>query len=341
MLHITNGDESALRIRETGAPGDVLPWRDALHEGPVPAGISSKDLRELRARFIDQQGWWPMRSALADLTKRDDRLARAKGEDEMVLWFEHDLYDQLQLLQVLNDATLPARGSAKLSLIQTDTYLTSIEAGDFEELFPAREPISTKQVELAQKAWRALRSTDATAISALLRQDTSALPHLGAALLRHLQEFPSVSNGLSRSEAQALEGVDSGRKTLKEAFAAAHREREERVFMGDAVFASCLERLSRNAKPLLVLENGKPVIAPRRAADMDAFWKSHAKLTDTGHDVLACDKDWVKIHKMDRWVGGVRLMGNRVPWRWNDAAHELQEAEEEDVEPLSDRDDDE
>jgi hypothetical protein len=341
MLHITNGDESAKRIRETGVPGEILPWRDALHEGPVPAGISAKELRELRARFIDQQGWWPMRSALADLAKRDELLARAKGEDEVVLWFEHDLYDQLQLLQVLNDATLPSRGAAKLSLIQTDTYLTSLKPADFESLFPAREPVSAKQVEIAQKAWKAFRSTDASAIAALLRLDTSALPHVASALYRHLEEFPSVSNGLSRSEAQALEGVDGGAKTLKDAFKAAHQDREERVFMGDAVFASCLERLSRNAKPLVVLDNGKPVIAPRRAAEAETFWKSHAKLTETGREVLACDKDWVKIHKMDRWVGGVRLLGNRVPWRWNDAAHELQDAEEEDVEPLSDRDDDE
>ena len=341
MLHITNGDESARRIREAGVPGEILPWRDALHEGPVPAGISTKELRELRARFIDAQGWWPMRSALADLTKRDDLLARAKGGDEIVLWFEHDLYDQLQLLQVLNDATLPARGVAKLSLIQADTYLTSLKPGAFEVLFPDRQPVSAAQIELAHKAWKAFRSTDASTLSALLRQDTSALPHLEAALVRHLEEFPSVSNGLSRSEAQALEGVDGGKKTLREAFKAAHHDREERVFMGDAVFASCLERLSRNAKPLLVLENGKPIIAPRRAAEADGFWKSHARLTDTGHDVLACDKDWVKIHKMDRWVGGVRLLGNRVPWRWNDAAHELQEAEEEDVEPLSEHDDDE
>ena len=340
MLHITNGDEAAKRIRETGVSGDILPWRDALHEGPVPAGISAKELRELRARYIEQQGWWPMRSALSEFTKRDDRLARAKGEDEIVLWFEHDLYDQLQLLQVLNDVTLPARGKAQVSLIQTDDYLTAIDAAALAERFPEREPVTPAQVELAHKAWKAFRSPDATTIADLLKLDTSALPHLAAALERHLEEFPSVSNGLSRSEAQALEGVDGGRKTLREAFTAAHQDREERLFMSDSVFASCLERLSKNAKPLVVFENGKPISAPRRTAEADGFWKSFARLTDTGHDVLACDKDWVKIHKMDRWLGGVRLLGNRVPWRWNDAAHELQEAEEEEAEELGSDDDD-
>ncbi|MFH0907431.1 MAG: hypothetical protein V1929_01535 [bacterium] len=329
MLHITNGDEAARRIRETGVPGDILSWSDALHEGPVPAGVSPKELRELRAKFIGQQGWSRQEDALADFTRRDERFARAKAEDEMVFWFEHDLCDQLQLLQALNDATLPAPGVARLSVIQTDDYLTALAPKDLAARFPARQAVSAMQVELAHKAWKAFRSTDATAIAGLLQQDTSALPHLDAALLRHLEEFPSVSNGLSRSEAQALEGVDSGKKTLKEAFTAAHHDREERMFMRDTIFASCLERLSKNAKPLVVLENGNTVVAPRRASETDAFWRSRAKLTDTGRDVLACDKDWVKLHKMDRWLGGVRLLGNRVPWRWNDAAHELQEEEEE------------
>jgi hypothetical protein len=62
---------------------------------------------------------------------------------------------------------------------------------------------------------------------------------------------------------------------------------------------------------------------------VETFWKGRAKLTDTGRDVLECSKDWVKLHKMDRWLGGVRLHGNRVPWRWNDAARELQAEEEE------------
>jgi hypothetical protein len=98
--------------------------------------------------------------------------------------------------------------------------------------------------------------------------------------------------------------------------------------MSDSVFAILLERLSHNGKPLLVFENSKPVLAPRSAADTAAFWKAKAMLTPAGRDVLECRRDWVKLHKMDRWLGGVRLMGNHVGWRWNDAAHELQEDEE-------------
>ena len=36
-LHVTNGDATVPGLLATGLAETVLPWRDALHEGPVPA----------------------------------------------------------------------------------------------------------------------------------------------------------------------------------------------------------------------------------------------------------------------------------------------------------------
>ena len=56
-LHITNGDVAAERIRGSSLPGEVLPWRDLLHEGPVPAGLSLDEMSRVRARFIAGSMW--------------------------------------------------------------------------------------------------------------------------------------------------------------------------------------------------------------------------------------------------------------------------------------------
>src|SRR5947209_16411673 len=102
MLHITNGDSAAGSLRASGVPGAVLPWRDLLHDGPVPAGLTLDELRSVRVRCISDQGQGAYNTALEDLAQRDAMLQAASGEDEVVLWFEHDLYDQLQLLQLLD-----------------------------------------------------------------------------------------------------------------------------------------------------------------------------------------------------------------------------------------------
>ena len=44
MLHVTNGDNVAGVLVETGLPGEVIPWRDILHVGPVP-NTSEESLR--------------------------------------------------------------------------------------------------------------------------------------------------------------------------------------------------------------------------------------------------------------------------------------------------------
>jgi hypothetical protein len=37
-------------IAASGIEGQILPWRDVLHEGPVPASLSADELGEARAR---------------------------------------------------------------------------------------------------------------------------------------------------------------------------------------------------------------------------------------------------------------------------------------------------
>ncbi|HJU86617.1 MAG TPA: hypothetical protein VJ788_04540, partial [Gemmatimonadota bacterium] len=97
---MTNGDCAAKRIARADLGGEILPWRDVLHEGPVPAGLDDAGLRATRARFLGGHEPDAVKVVLRDLEDRDARLATA-GRDEIVLWFEPDLYDQLQLLQIL------------------------------------------------------------------------------------------------------------------------------------------------------------------------------------------------------------------------------------------------
>lgn len=136
-----------------------------------------------------------------------------------------------------------------------------------------------------------------TAIVRLLERDTTALPYLAAALRRHLEQFPSLENGLGRTERQALAAVAAGRLRFAEIFKA-DQEREERPFMGDTTFRRYLERLASGDRPLL-----------RFAADT-------AGLTEDGRRVLAGDGDQVRLNGIERWLGGVQLSG-RTAWRWD------------------------
>ncbi|HWR51648.1 MAG TPA: DUF1835 domain-containing protein [Bryobacteraceae bacterium] len=286
MLHITNGECAARLIRAALPEAEVLCWDDVLHEGPVPAG-SLIALREARARFLAACGWALYADALRSLEERDAAVASA---DEVTLWFEHDLFDQLQLLQALDTV----RG--RTWLVQTGEYLGNMNVEKIACSGRAHQPVTDAQRELAALAWAAFRSPDPTAIEAVLAGDTSALPYLAAALVRHLEQFPSVRDGLARTERQILEAVAGGARNRREAFLA-DQKREAALFMGDASFNLWVLRLLGDRNPLIDETAG--VLA----------------ITGAGRRVLAGEADHVEINGLDRWLGGVYL--HRDLWRWD------------------------
>jgi hypothetical protein len=136
--------------------------------------------------------------------------------------------------------------------------------------------------------------------------DRPALPYLRSALHRHLQQFPSTFNGLSRSEQQALEAIASGAGTLADAFLASQR-REEAIFLGDAVFADYMRELSGGPEPFVKLEGSD-------------FRTCRIALTGAGRAALAGQLDRVRANGVDRWYGGVHLSGHEAGWRWDGRA---------------------
>jgi hypothetical protein len=317
MLHVTNGDSAAGVIRASGVEGDVIAWRDVLHEGPVPARLPMEELSGVRARFIAERGWGTAGEAARSFRERDAALAALSEHDELVLWFEHDLYDQLQLLQVLDWLGDHDAGATRVTMVVGDEYLGLSTPGRLAQRFAARAEVSEAQVELAEDAWNAFRSPDPTAIESFLAHDDGAtLPYLAPALRRHLEQFPSARNGLSRSEQQALEAIDGGAATVRDAYLQSHHRREEPIWLGDSTFAAYLEDLARGGHPLVALGDGD-------AADPASALARTVALTDAGREVLAGRADRARLNGIDRWLGGVHLRGRDLAWRWDTDAGRL------------------
>jgi len=300
-LHITNGD--SVQISSTGLGGEVLFWRDVLHEGPVPAGLPLEKLTNIRAKFLARYGHQPQAEILEQMRARDRTLANFSSYGEVVLWFEHDLYDQLQLLQILDWFAQQTQGATTLSLIQADQYLGSLTPDQLTPLYPGRHQITVQEFKLAQRAWNEFRSPVPTGLAQLLEEDIAALPFLRAAIIRHLEQFPSTANGLSRSERQILEIVESGVSRVGEIFRA-NQAKEERIFMGDLPFFACVQGLVEISVPLLdIIRDGNP------------FGKTDVRITPRGKKVLHNEEDHIYLNGIDRWLGGVRLQGTKA-WRW-------------------------
>ena len=92
-LHISNGD--ATEVPGTGLARRVVYWRDVLHEGPVP-DVTPAELRRIRAGYLSGDYGAGRTETVLGFTERDQAVA-ANRDGDYVLWFEADLYDQLQI----------------------------------------------------------------------------------------------------------------------------------------------------------------------------------------------------------------------------------------------------
>jgi hypothetical protein len=296
VLIITNGTAAVGALERAGVPGEKLPWDDVLHDGPVPADLDLSALSTVRARFIADCEWGGFNEVREAFRRRDARLQQTHDEDEVVLWFEHDLYDQLQMLQLLDWFGPPLRRPTRLSLICHARFVSEQPDAQLRADFDARTAATDAQLALGRDAWAAVRAPTPEAVIDVLNGDTDALPFLRPALVRFLEELPG-RDGLARSERQLLAAVADGAATASEAFSRS-QEHEHPRYLGDATFARYVDRLVQGAAPLL-----------RREGD-------RLTLTDVGRAVLEDREDRIRCNGLHRWWGGVRLAGETL-WRWD------------------------
>lgn len=320
-LHFTNGDSAAGGMRAAGIGGEIVPWRDVLHEGPVPGGLSLTELSRLRAKWLADDGLGDFDRIDREFAERDDMLRRFSDFDEVVLWFEWDLYDQLQLIQILDfvaGSSLERRAEkgTQLSIVSFGGYLGTLSSDRFGELYENRKKITDDMLSSGRGAWQAFRSGDPRDVERAARAGSSSLEFLDSSLLRQLEELPSTRNGLSRSESQILEAVAPGPVSFHEIFGRVS-SREERVFCGDAVMALQIQRMSFTDTPLIAYTTGDPVRAPRTEEDSRAFRNAEMALTPSGREVLECARDWIVTGGSERWIGGLHIDGSQIQWRWD------------------------
>lgn len=316
-LIITNGDVAGELLRKTVQGAEVLPWRDVLHDGPIPETQDLAELSQLRADFLAAKGWGS-RDALEDaFAARDRGLAQASVFDRVVLWFEHDLYDQLQLIQILDWFGREPKAEAQLYLVQADDFLGRQTPETIGKLAELEEPVFDQQVALAKRAWEALRQPTPEAWHALLDEDLSPLPFLKSAVHRLLEELPSTKSGLSRTEREILKAIRSGIARPRDLFGAVQAQ-EEAAFMGDWSFWDRLDGLASEPSPLLDGLDAGPFRPEMKQEDWQSYLDAEVRLTVIGNEVLAGREDYARHATIDRWWGGTHLTNDAL-WRWDAA----------------------
>jgi hypothetical protein len=315
-LHLRCGSDIRQTLVAAGFRGDFLEHSYPYAHGPVTA---TPDHLEREARFIADFAAAHLdvsfESALARRRQEEADLAASSTHYErIVLWMEHDCFDQLVLVRCL--AHYAAVAPPVLEIVQTDRFPGSIRfigLGQLPEealrlLWERRQSVTRAALDFASTVWRALTLDDPRELVMLMRSGCPDLPYLAHALRRLLQELPAVRSGLSLTERFILEALAAAREpiSVSQMFALLTYERDPLPFATDFFLHDAIERLRQASSPLLSRDSAA------------TLWHDRLMITDVGRQVLAGDVDFLSLDPRPRWVGGVESRADRSSWRWNE-----------------------
>lgn len=301
IVHICNGDHTADQLSLADLPGEIRVWADALDQGPL-LPVSDAEHYQARRAFWASQG-----------AKHEDQLAawdqgvdEAAAAEEVILWFEHDLFDQLALARLLSRLARK-RLPQTLTIVSIDRHpevpnflgLGQLRPEQLAELWPRRTPLSRDAIDEAIATWIGVTAADPRSLPFLTRR-VKAMPFLAGAIERHLEEFPDPTSGMSRTERQVLAAIARNEGSEAALVQQSHAS-DPRYPITDTYLAFVLKTLR------------------------GCGFVEGSAITALGRQALAGAIDRVAEVGIDQWRGGVHLHGKGPVWRWDSRERKLVE----------------
>jgi hypothetical protein len=271
-LHILNGDSTRQIIEQTTISGDLCVWRDVLSDGPVVPDVGSDAFWDTRAAYMSDTFGIPTEEFRQNAQAEFEKIASFGHYKEVVLWFEYDLFCQINLLAILHWFNQQELGDIKVSLIcvgREEGYEKLVGLGEiaperFPALFERRRIMGTYDFNFASDAWLAWCSEDPTDLESFTLLPSNEFPYLADALKSHLTRFPSPATGLTAIESKIVGLIQSGVDEEREIVGKLLRWQQYFGF-GDLQYFHILKRM----KPLF-LPGDKIMFKPEIAAQIKA-----------------------------------------------------------------------
>jgi len=293
ILHILNGDSAAHSFQQTALPGEILVWREMLCEGWVPAAADFESFWQQRGDFLARHYAFDRDEYENRAVSEFRRLHDFNRYDEITLWFEFDLFCQINLLYLLRFFSEKDLGQTRLTLVSPGSHpahpnfkgMGELTPPQLAALWPERISLTQPDWQVGRRAWHAYTAASPEALRNFLAEgDFGRLRFLENALLAHLSRFPAEATGLGFVERFWLEALpETGEKvtTMMKFW-----DENPRFGFGDLQLLRTLDELKTAG---LVQENGGLTSTDRAGA------------------VLAGRQNYRNFAPRPRFLGGVEL----------------------------------
>jgi hypothetical protein len=271
ILHITNGDSTTNYLKKLKFSGDFITWREMLCEGKTTTDVGSESFWKNRFDFF-KTSYNISKQKFIDYTVKEYRnLCNKKSNDEIVLWFEHDLFCQINMLAVVSWLKRYRKGY-QISLVCSGEIKGSIKKFGLSELdrnqinkhYKNRVELTQDDIEYGDYIWQLYCSNSPLRLETVYNFNTiSPFKYLASAIDAHLKRFPSINNGLNFVENSILKTVENQQPTSKEKLIGELIKNEESYGFGDLQYDHKIDNLSKlisSFNPVKLSKKGKQVL---------------------------------------------------------------------------------
>jgi hypothetical protein len=222
-LHILNGDSTKTKFDQSRIKGETAVWREVLSDGPALSDFGSPTFWDARQTFFTSFFGVVELRYQQDIISEFKKIESFKEYDEIVLWFEYDLFCQINLIGLLHWFKNQETQGLRISLICVGweagfeglVGLGQIPTENYPSFYERRRALGSNDFNLASDAYLAYCSEDLHDLETYILLPSNEFPYLGQAFASHLRRFPSSQSGLNLIEEKIIEIIKEDKPTLK------------------------------------------------------------------------------------------------------------------------------
>ncbi|WP_298998877.1 DUF1835 domain-containing protein [Flagellimonas sp. S174] len=270
LLHITNGDSFTSRLKTLDLKGDIITWREMLCEGKTLCNVGSESFWKTRFEFLNKN-YRVSKSWFVEKTLKEYRsLCNHKQQDQIVLWFEYDLFCQINMLAVISWLKTHRR-HAEISLVcsgkedESDKMYALNELDDEKllSLYQNRINLTQDDIEFADYVWQLYCSDNPMRLENVITHNPFQFKYLSEALKAHLKRYPTIKNGLNLLENKVLATIENETLESKDDLLRALLSSQGHYGFGDTQYnriITSLRPLISSFDPIKLTKKGREVL---------------------------------------------------------------------------------
>ena len=271
ILHITNGDSTTNYLKSLQIKGEYITWREMLCEGKTSIDVGSETFWKTRFKFL-KSSYKVSKKTFIDYTLKEYRnLCQKKNQQEIVLWFEHDLFCQINMIALLSWLK-KYRSGEKISLVCSGDVIGSEKRLGLSQLnkeqinthYQNRVELTQDDIEYADYIWQLYCSDSPLRLETVYKfNPMSPFVYLTDAIAMHLKGFPSIENGLNSIENYIIQTANETDPSSKNDLVSNLLKNEEGYGFGDTQYLQKIDKLKTlftSFDPVKLSRKGKKVL---------------------------------------------------------------------------------